>query len=204
MATIVLKALVRERSGKGGARETRRAGLVPAIVYGGRAEPVKLAVGLKELSRHLSTNPRFFSTVVELEIDGASSHVLPREAQLHPVTDVPLHIDFVRAEAGATFTVAVPVRFANEPASPGLKRGGVLNIVRREIELVCPADAIPAELIIDLTGFDIGDSIHISHVKLPEGVRTTITDRDFTVASILPPTVVETATPAAGETPAAS
>jgi large subunit ribosomal protein L25 len=204
MATVGLTAVARERTGKGGARATRRAGLVPGIVYGGRDAPVMIGVHVKELSRQLASNPRFFSTVVDLEIDGKVAHVLPREAQLHPVTDHPLHIDFIRAEAGARVTVSVPVRFTNEPASPGLKRGGVLNIVRREVELVCPADAIPGELVADLTGFDIGDSVHISHVKLPEGVRPTITDRDFTIASILPPTVVETPTAGTAEAPAAS
>jgi large subunit ribosomal protein L25 len=200
--TIVFVAQPRERTGKGGARATRRQGLVPGIVYGGAEPPVKVAVGVKELRRQLETNPRFFSTVVELELDGRRAHVLPREAQLHPVTDMPLHIDFIRAEAGASVTVAVPVRFVNEPASPGLKRGGVLNIVRREVELVCPAEAIPAEIVADLTGFEIGESIHISHVKLPEGVQPTITDRDFTIASILPPTVAETTGAEGGETPA--
>ena len=137
------KAEARERTGKGGARALRRAGKVPAIVYGGGEEPTKVALPVKELKRQISTNPRFFSSVVDLELDGKVLHVLPREAQLHPVTDEPLHIDFVRAEGGARVTVAVPVRFINEPASPGLKRGGVLNIVRREVELVCPADAHP-------------------------------------------------------------
>lgn len=185
----------RELSGKGPARRLRVQGKVPAILYGGTEEPIKLALALKAVKRELTFNSRFFSTVFTLEVDGRKLHALPREAQFHPVTDEPLHIDFLRAERGATVTVAVPVRFANEETSPGLKRGGVLNIVRREVELLCPAEAIPEELVADLSGFDIGDTIHVSHVKLPEGVHPTITDRDFTIASIVPPTV----TPAAEE-----
>lgn len=190
MAAALFKAEVRTRTGKGGARAVRRAGMVPAIVYGGDAEPIKVSLGLKELALALKT-PRFFTTVVDLEVEGKLEHVLPREAQLHPVTDQPLHVDFVRAAAGARVTVHIPVHFINDLASPGLKRGGVLNIVRREVEMVCPADAIPSELTVDLTGFDIGESVHISHVKVPEGCRPTIHDRDFTIASIVPPTVVE-------------
>ena len=193
----VLKAWPRERTGKGGARAVRRAGKIPAIVYGGGAEPLKISLDAKEVQRLLH-QPRFFVTVFDIEIDGRIEHVLPREVQLHPVTDRPLHLDFVRASAGARVTVLVPVRFVNEAACPGLKRGGVLNIVRREVELVCPADAIPAEIVADLSGFDIGDSVHIRHVTLPPGVRPTITDRDFTIASIVPPTTGE-APAAAGE-----
>ncbi len=186
---VSFKAETRERTGKGGARALRREGKIPAIIYGGGEEPTKVAVPVKELKRELTTNPRFFASLCELELDGKVLHVLPRDAQLHPVSETPLHIDFVRAEGGARVTVAVQVRFVNEPASPGLKRGGVLNIVRRDVELVCPADAIPGELIVDLTGFDIGELIHISHVNLPPGASPTITDRDFTLASIVPPTV---------------
>ncbi len=198
----LLKAEPRERTGKGGARAVRRAGKIPAIVYGGGAEPLKISLDAKEVQRLLH-QPRFFATVLDLEIDGRIEHVLPREAQFHPVTDRPLHLDFVRAAAGARVTVAVPVRFVNEALCPGLKRGGVLNVVRREIELVCPADAIPAEIVADLSGFDIGDSVHIRHVTLPQGVRPTITDRDFTIASIVPPTTGEAPAAGAGEQPAA-
>ena len=187
----VITAEGRERAGKGAARTLRRAGKIPGIVYGGGQESRKIALTVRELKRQIDTNPRFFSTVFVLELDGERSQVLPREAQLHPVTDMPLHIDFIRAEAGATITVAVPVHFINDGISVGIKRGGVLNVVRREVELVCPADAIPAEITVDLAGFNIGDSIHISQVTLPERVRPTITDRDFTIASIVPPTVVE-------------
>ncbi|MDX6750194.1 50S ribosomal protein L25/general stress protein Ctc (plasmid) [Geminicoccaceae bacterium 1502E] len=189
----VLNAEQRELSGKGPARRLRAVGRLPAILYGGGDEVVKLSLELKQVKRELTHNSRFFSTVFDLEIDGKVLHALPREAQFHPVTEEPLHIDFLRAERGAMLTVSVPVRFANEEASPGLKRGGVLNIVRREVELVCPADAIPDELVADLTGFDVGDTVHVSHVAMPDRVHPTITDRDFTIASIVPPTV----TPAA-------
>ena len=202
----VLAAEPREGTGTGPARALRRLAKVPAIIYGGHAAPVKVAVGLKEMKKELSTNPRFFTSVLELDFGDRKERVLPREAQLHPVSDEPLHVDFLRAEGGAELTVEVPVRFINDEKS-GIKRGGVLNIVRREIELVCPADAIPEEIVIDLEGFDIGDSIHISRVTLPANVRPTITDRDFTVASIVPPTVVPESTEeeggTEGETPAA-
>jgi large subunit ribosomal protein L25 len=197
---IVFTAQPRERTGKGGARTLRREGRIPAIVYGGGEPPAKISVPVKDIKRELDTNPRFFSTVFALELDGRRAQVLAREAQVHPVTDVPLHVDFIRATAGATITVMVPVHFANEAASPGIKRGGVLNIVRREVELACPADAIPAELTVDLTGLEIGDTVHFSAVRLPEGVRPTITDRDFTIASVAAPNVArEVAEPTAEE-----
>jgi large subunit ribosomal protein L25 len=133
---------------------------------------------------------RFFSTLCNLQVNGEAVRVLPREVQLHPVTDEPLHVDFVRVGRGATITVTVPVVFAHEDVSLGLKRGGVLNIVRRELELVCPADAIPGEIVVDLKDADIGDSLHISQVALPEGVRPAIGDRDFTIATISAPTLI--------------
>ena len=202
--TTVFSAEKRDKTGKGPARQLRRAGKIPAIVYGsGRGDSLQITLPFKETKRELSTNPRFFSTVFELDFGGERMKVLPREAQLHPVTDDPLHVDFLRAEEGAVVTVEVPCRFVHEDQSPGIKRGGVLNIVRRAVELLCPADAIPGELVVDLAGREIGDSVHISHVVLPAGVRPTITDRDFTICSIVPPTKAAEA-PAAGETPAAS
>lgn len=194
----------REKSGKGPARALRREGKIPAIIYGGQGEPARIAVPFKELKRELGTNPRFFSTVFTLDFGGEQVKVLPREAQLHPVSDDPLHIDFLRAETGAVITVEVPVRFVHEDQSPGMKRGGVLNIVRRTLELACPADAIPGEIVIDLAGREIGDSVHISHVSLPAGVKPTITDRDFTICSIVPPTVATETTGATGEAGPAS
>jgi large subunit ribosomal protein L25 len=199
--TTVFQAEKREKTGKGPARQLRRENKIPAIIYGGQGEPLQIAMPIKEISLALSKNPRFFSTVFELDFGNEKLRVLPREAQLHPVTDLPLHVDFLRAEQGALIHVDVPVRFVHEEQSPGLKRGGVLNIVRRSLELVCPADAIPGEIVIDLAGREIGDSIHISHITLPEGVKSAITDRDFTICSIVPPTVV-TETAAATETPA--
>lgn len=196
--TITMPAERREGTGKGPARALRRAEKVPGIIYGGRQEPQKIALPLKETRTQVLTNARFFSSVIELDFGGETVRVLPREAQLDPVTDIPLHVDFMRAERGAELTVEIAVRFVHEDQSPGLKAGGVLNIVRHEVELVCPAEAIPGELVVDLKGFEIGDSIHISHITLPDRVRPTITDRDFTIASIVPPTiVVETEEPAA-------
>ena len=196
--TITFAAERRETAGTGPARALRRAGKIPAIVYGGHEKPLQVALTFKEVRRQVTTNPRFFSSVVELDMGGGDKiRVLPREAQLHPVTDDPLHVDFMRAQAGALVAVGVPVRFINEQQAPGLKRGGVLNIVRREVELLCPADRIPAEIVADLSGLDINESLHISAVQLPEGVRPTITDRDFTIASIRPPsTEAEEPTPA--------
>jgi large subunit ribosomal protein L25 len=197
---IAFSAERRARGGRGPARALRRAGKVPGIVYGGKEEPLMVAVSAKELKRELQGNPRLFSSLLELDLAGERLRVLPREAQLHPVTDEPLHVDFIRAAAGGRVVVEVPVVFRNEPASPGLKRGGVLNIVRREIELSCPVDSIPAEIVVDLTGLNIGDSVHISNVRLPEGVRPTITDRDFTICGVSPPTkVVEEAAAVAAE-----
>jgi large subunit ribosomal protein L25 len=200
--TIVLHVEPRERAGKGAARALRREGKLPAIVYGGGGEPQKIALSLVELKRVLANHPHFFSAVCELEGLGRRLRVVPREMQIHPVTDEPLHLDFLRAERGMRITVAVPVAFANEDSCVGLKRGGVLNVVRREIELECPVEAIPEEIVVDLAGFDIGDSIHISHVRLPEGVEATIRDRDFTIATIVPPTVVREETAAAAATEA--
>ena len=200
--TTVFVAEKRDRSGKGPARQLRREHKIPAIIYGGDKEPLRIAMPLKQVKLELSKNPRFFSTVFELDFGGERLKVLPREAQLHPVSDDPLHVDFLRAEQGAVIHVDVPVRFVHEEQSPGLKRGGVLNIVRRALELICPADAIPGEILVDLAGREIGDSIHISHVALPQGVKSAITDRDFTICSIVPPTVVTEQAAGTAETPA--
>jgi large subunit ribosomal protein L25 len=191
MATqlITLAAESRAAAGKGPARALRRTGRVPAVVYGGAEEQEMISLEARALRRELH-KARFFSTLYTLEVDGAAVRVLPRDVQLHPVSDEPIHADFVRVSVGASVTVEVQVTFLNEDISPGLKKGGVLNVVRREVELTCPADAIPAELTLDLAGADIGDSLHISQIALPEGVRPTITDRDFTIATISAPTVV--------------
>jgi large subunit ribosomal protein L25 len=184
-----LAAAPREGVGKGASRSLRRAGRVPAVIYGDKAPQEMISLEARELRRVLQS-ARFFSTLCNLQVNGEAVRVLPREVQLHPVTDEPLHVDFVRVGRGATIVVTVPVVFAHEDVSRGLKRGGVLNIVRRELELLCPADAIPGEIVVDLSDADIGDSLHISQVTLPEGVRPAITDRDFTIATISAPTVI--------------
>jgi large subunit ribosomal protein L25 len=184
-----LAAEPREGAGKGASRSLRRAGRVPAVIYGEKAPQEMISLEARELRRVLQT-ARFFSTLCNLQVNGEAVRVLPREVQLHPVTDEPLHVDFVRVGRGARITVTVPVVFAHEDVSRGLKRGGVLNIVRRELELLCPADAIPGEIVVDLKDADIGDSLHISQVALPEGVRPAIADRDFTIATISAPTII--------------
>ena len=184
-----LAAEPREGVGKGASRSLRRAGRVPGVIYGDKAPQEMISLETRELRRVLQS-ARFFSTLCNLQVNGEAVRVLPREVQLHPVTDEPLHVDFVRVGRGATIAVTIPVVFAHEDISRGLKRGGVLNIVRRELELLCPADAIPGEIVVDLSDADIGDSLHISQVTLPAGVRPAIADRDFTIATISAPTVI--------------
>lgn len=181
---IELKAWARARTGKGGAREIRREGRVPGIVYGGKDEPQSIALETKEVSKQMQTG-HFQSTIFMLDMDGSKIRVIPRDVQVDPVRDFPIHVDFMRLAKDSQVTVDVPVHFLNDAASPGLKRGGVLNVVRHDIPVRCPADQIPESFEIDLTGLEIGDSIHISAVKLPENVIPTITDRDFTVATIV-------------------
>jgi large subunit ribosomal protein L25 len=183
---VSLPAEARTLSGKGPNKRLRAAGKVPAVIYGGGEPPELCAVEMKELRRELQTNPRFFSSMLMLDFGGRKLRVIPRETQVHPVVDeaFPLHVDFVRAKGGSMATMAVPVTFLNEETCPGLKRGGVLNVVRREIELTCPVDAIPAALEADLAELDIGDSLHVSAIELPANVELTITDRDFTIATI--------------------
>jgi large subunit ribosomal protein L25 len=181
---IELKAWSRDRAGKGGARAARREGRVPGILYGDKQEPQTIAVEYRAIHQQLHTG-HFQSTIYLLDLDGKKTRVIPREVQLDPVRDFPIHVDFMRVSKDALVTVDVPVRFLNEAASPGLKRGGVLNIVRHDIPVRCPADAIPDHFEVDLTGLEIGDSVHISALKLPEGVKPTITERDFTVATIV-------------------
>lgn len=184
--TLTLPAETRERAGKGASRALRREGRTPAVIYGGNEEPLAIHVEEKLLVKQLGTG-HFFNSIVELEVGGKTVRTLPRDVAFHPVNDRPVHADFLRLSANATVHVNVPVIFANEEASPGLKRGGVLNIVRHELELICQADKIPDDIAIDVTGLDVGASIHISHVKLPEGSKSAITDRDFTIATIVAP-----------------
>lgn len=185
----VLAATLRTKTGKGGARATRREGRIPAIVYGDSKAPVTISVESRELVRQLNTGG-FFNTVFDLQIDGNSNQVLPRDVQLHPVTDVPEHVDFMRVGGSAAITVEVPVEFLNDEDCPGLRAGGVLNIVRYAVEVSCRADLIPAAIQVDLATAELGDSLHISAVSLPEGVTPTITDRDFTIATIAVPSAV--------------
>ncbi|MDJ0970645.1 MAG: 50S ribosomal protein L25/general stress protein Ctc [Kiloniellales bacterium] len=188
--TIALPAEPRERVGKGAARAVRRAGRVPAVIYGDRKDPLTISLDPRDVDRELH-RPGFFATLFDVEIGGKKHRVLPRDVQLDPVSDRTVHVDFLRVAQDTEVTVNVPVNFTNDEESPGLKRGGVLNIVRHEIEFSCRADAIPQQIEIDLTGLDIGDSVHISMIQLPDGVIPTITDRDFTIATVAAPSAVK-------------
>jgi len=183
MAIVDIEATARPRAGKGAARAVRRAGKIPAVIYGDKKEPETIALDQPTLAK-LLVKGGFLSSVFNIKIDGRSNRVLPRDIQFDPVKDLPIHVDFQRVSGDGSIRVAVPVIFLNEETCPGLKRGGVLNIVRHEVELNCPADAIPAQIEVDLVTVDIGDSIHISSVNLPNGVEPTITDRDFTIATL--------------------
>ena len=184
MTTI--SASERERVGKGSARAARRAGLVPAVIYGNKKDPVGITMEAREITK-IVHQPGIFGRLLEIDVAGTKSTVLTRDIQFHPVSDVVMHLDFLRVSQSATVAVAVPVEFINEDKCPGIKIGGVLNVVRYEVELNCPATAIPEKITIDLDGVKIGDSIHISAIPLPEGVSPTITDRDFTVATLASP-----------------
>ena len=198
-----LAASVRDRGGKGASRAVRLTGRVPAVLYGNKTTPTMIHVPEKELTRLLHTG-HFMNSVVEVEVDGQVERTLPRDVQFHPVSDRPIHVDFLRLAAGATIDVAVPVHFTHEDQSPGMKRGGTLNVVRHEIELTCPSDGIPDRIDISLAGLDIGDSVHISAVRLPEGVTSVITDRDFTIVSLVAPSALQSADAAADEALAAA
>lgn len=190
--TITLAAETRDRAGKGASRSLRREGRVPAVIYGQNKEPAGIHLEEKELVKALMTG-HFFNSVVMLN----GERTLPKDVAFHPVTDRPLHVDFLRIGEHSTVTVAVPVVFTDEDESRGLKQGGVLNITRHEVELVVDAANIPAELTISLKGREIGDSIHISDVALPKGAQPAIEDRDFAIATIVPPTVPTAADEAA-------
>jgi large subunit ribosomal protein L25 len=183
---LTLSAETRERAGKGASRVLRREGRVPAVVYGNNEEPLSIHLEEKRLVKALSTG-HFMNSVVMIDAGGAPVRTLPKDVQFHPVTDRPLHVDFLRISEHAKVHVAVPIHFTDEDKSKGLKRGGVLNAVRHELELVCDAAEIPEEVEISLAGMDIGDSLHISAVTLPKGTESAITDRDFTIATIVAP-----------------
>ena len=182
-SSIELKATARPRAGKGAARQARREGKVPAVIYGDGQPPETIALDYNELWKQVLKG-HFTSTVFEVEVEGKKNRVIPRDLQVDPVKDQPIHVDFLRIGKDGRIRVEVPVRFVNDALSPGLKRGGVLNIVRHDIEITCPYDRVPAFFEVDLTGLEIGRSVHISAIKLPEGVAPTIKDRDFTVATI--------------------
>ena len=187
---LTLPAELRERAGKGASRELRRNGRVPAVIYGGKEEPLAIHVEAKELARQLNTG-HFMNSIVMVEVGGKTVRAIPKDVAVHPVSDRPTHVDFLRLAKDAKIQVAVPVVFVNEDDSPGLKKGGVLNVVRHELELVCESDKIPDDIQLDVTGLDIGDSIHISHVALPEGSVSAITDRDFTIATVVAPSAMK-------------
>lgn len=207
MAEIVtMAAAPRDRGGKGTARAARKAGQIPAVIYGNNEAPLMVTLDRKAIEQQVE-KPGFFIHLIDLQLDGTTHRVLPRDAQYDPITDKPLHVDFLRYSAERKITADVPVHFVNEPASPGLKRGGVLNIVRHDVEVLCTAERIPEFFQIDLAGLEIGDSIHASRIPLPEGVSFTITDRDFTIATVAAPTIMraeeEEAKPAEGAEAAA-
>ena len=189
---LTLPAETRERAGKGASRALRREGRVPAVIYGGKEEPTMIHVESKELTRQIMTG-HFMNSIVEIEIGGKKVRTLPKDVALHPVTDRPEHVDFLRLAKGGKIEVSVPVVFLNEEESPGLKKGGVLNVVRHELDLVCENDKIPSEIEIDVTGKEVGDSIHISELTLPEGSESAITDRDFTIATLVAPSALKKA-----------
>lgn len=199
--TLNLPAETRDRAGKGASRALRREGRIPAVIYGGNQEPIAIHVEEKELRRQLGTG-HFFNSIVELTVGGQTVRTLPKDVAFHPVSERPLHADFLRVAAHAKIEVSVPVIFVNEAASPGLKKGGVLNIVRHELELICDEDAIPDDIEVDVTGAEIGDSIHISSVTLPAGSASAITDRDFTIATIVAPSALKSSEGGTDETAA--
>jgi len=191
-ATKVLKAQAREGVGRGAARELRRQGLVPAVIYGDKKSPVTIALPYKDVHKAIYAGG-FKSNVLDLDVDGTKHRVIPRDYQLDPVKDFPIHVDFLRVGKGTKLNVHVSVNFINEEASPGLKRGGTLNVVRHTVEVSAPASDIPEEITVDMTGYDIGDSVHISAVTLPKGVTPVIADRDFTIATIVAPSALKSA-----------
>jgi large subunit ribosomal protein L25 len=193
-----LTAAKRDRAGKGSARAARRAGFVPAVIYGNKKDPVMVQIEERLIKREMY-KPGFFTHLFDIDVDGKSERALARDLQLDPVTDLPVHVDFLRVSKKTTVSVAVPVHFVNEEQCPGITKGGVLNIVRHEVEIDAAADAIPEHIEVDLSGFDTGDSIHISAVKLPKGASSTIQDRDFTIATIVAPSGLKAEIAAEGE-----
>lgn len=187
--STIINGNLRNSTGKGSARAARRAGRIPAIIFGDKKETISIDIEEREYKKIMNQSG-IFSRLLDLSVDGKSNLVLTRDIQFHPVSENPLHVDFLRVGKGSNINVSVPVSFINEELSPGLKTGGVLNTVRFELELMCPADSIPEKIEINLEGLVVGDSIKISSVNLPDGVSSTILDRDFTIATIAAPTVM--------------
>ena len=187
--STIINGNLRNSTGKGSARAIRRAGRIPAIIFGDKKDTISIDIEEREYKKIMNQSG-IFSRLLDLSVDGKSNLVLTRDIQFHPVSENPLHVDFLRIGKGSNINVSVPVSFINEELSPGLKTGGVLNTVRFELELMCPADSIPEKIEINLEGLIVGDSIKISSVNLPDGVSSTITDRDFTIATIAAPTVM--------------
>ena len=184
-----LKARARKRVGKGASRELRRNKQVPAVIYGDNKDPIAIALDAKEMTTRIHSGG-FMITVFNIDVDGESHRVLAKDYQLDPVRDFLQHIDFFRITKGSTLVVEIPVNFVNEEESPGISRGGVLNVVRHTIEVECRASEIPESITVDLTGLEIGDSLNISSITLPDGVKATIDDRDFTIATVAAPAVL--------------
>ncbi len=186
-----LTASVRNRVGKGAARASRREGKIPAVIYGDKQPPLAIELSHKDVFLKLHGGG-FLTTVATIDVDGTKIRAIPRDYALHPVTDQPIHVDFLRVSAGSTIHVAIPVQVINEDQAPGLKAGGVLNIVAHELDVNCPADAIPDHIVVDLAGLNIGDSVHLSAITLPEGVKPVSSD-DLTLATIAPPAALTAA-----------
>ncbi|QDG76467.1 50S ribosomal protein L25/general stress protein Ctc [Labrenzia sp. PHM005] len=185
-ASYELKASARDRVGKGAARALRREGLLPAVIYGDKKPAMPITIPVKETTLTLHKGG-FLTHIGTIDVDGKKHKVIAKDFQLHPVRDDVLHVDFLRVSSDTTLTVDIPVTFINEETCPGLKKGGMLNVVRHTVELIVPADAIPESLVFDLANVEIGDTLHISATTLPEGAQPTITDRDFTVATLAAP-----------------
>ena len=203
-----LAAVTRSGIGKGAARSVRREGRVPGVIYGGGEKAEPISVDFKELNKHIYSG-HFLTSIFELEVEGRKQRVLPRDYQLDVVTDKPVHVDFFRLKAGSRVRIAVPVHVVNRELSPGIKKGGAVNLVLHSVELLAPAEVIPESITIDLAGLDFHDSVHVSALKLPEGCRAADVRTDYTVVTVVPPTVFQEEAPAAaaatsGAAPAAA
>ena len=187
---LSISAEPRERAGKGASRALRREGRVPAVIYGDKKEAIAIHVEARALNKLLGTG-HFMNSLIQVELNGVKTRTLPKDVAFDPVSDRPLHVDFFRLAKGAKVQVDIPVVFINQEDSPGLKRGGVMNVVRHELDLMCDADHIPDQIEIDVTGLEIGDSIHISDITLPKGAESAITDRDFTIAGVTAPSALK-------------